>query len=118
MSDWIQIRERYMRDDLATRLGGLAANLLRIGTLSRRPGYAEIVSRLIRESGFFIEWTAEDMPSEPLAELVELQLILARWHRAWPEVWSDDSRRARLAADAASWSDRVLQLSGLASPEA
>jgi hypothetical protein len=113
MSDWDAIRERYLRDSVETRLGGLAANLLRIGTLSRRPGYSDVVGRLVRESGLFIEWTAKDVPVGALVELAELQRTLARWHHRWPEVWSDDSRRAQVAADAALWSGRVLEMSGL-----
>jgi hypothetical protein len=114
MSDWAGIRDRYLRDGVDTRLGGLAANLLRIGTLSRRPGYSDVVARLVRESGLFIEWTAKDVPVATLVELAELQRVLARWHHKWPEVWSDDSRRAQVATDAATWSGRVLEISGLA----
>ena len=113
MSDWAAFRERYLRDSLETRLGGLAANLLRIGALTRRPGYSDIVGRLVRESELFIEWTAKDVPVGPLLELAELQRTLVGWHHRWPEVWSDDARRAQVAADAASWSGRVLEMSGL-----
>jgi len=113
VSDWAAIQERYLRDGIETRLGGLAANLSRIGTLSRRTGYSDVVGRLVRESSLFIEWTARDVPTWRLVELAELQRMLARWHRAWPEVWSDDSQRAQIAADAAAWSGRVLEMSGL-----
>ncbi len=75
ISDWTSIRERYLEDGIDIRLGGLAANLARIGSLSRRAGYSDVVSRLVVESGLFIEWTARDVPLEALAELAELQRV-------------------------------------------
>lgn len=116
MSDWASIRDRYLRDGVETRLGGLAANLLRIGTLSRHPGHSDVVARLVRESGLFIEWTAKDVPVTTLIELAQLQRVLVRWHHNWSEVWLNNSRRAEVVSDAATWSRRVLELSGLAKP--
>ena len=69
MSEWSDIRERYLRDGVDIRLGGLAANLARIGSFSRRSEHASAVSCLIRESALFIEWTAVDAPEEVLPEL-------------------------------------------------
>ena len=113
MSDWRSIRERYLKDGVDVRLGGLAANLARIGTLSRRDGYSDVASRLVIESGLFIEWTARDVPVEALVELAELQRLLSRWHHAWPKLWEDESQRETVARAAAEWSRRVLDLSGL-----
>ncbi len=118
MSDWTSIRERYLEDGIDIRLGGFAANLARIGSLSRRAGYSDVVSRLVVESGLFIEWTARDVPLEALAELAELQRVLSRWHHSWTELWEDESQRGAVAKAAAEWSSRVLELSGLAVREA
>ncbi len=114
MSDWTSIRDRYLEDGLDIRLGGLAANLARIGSLSRRAGYSDVVSRLVVESGLFIEWTARDVPLSTLAELAQLQRMLSRWHHAWPELWTDESQRETVARATTEWSRRVLELSGLA----
>jgi len=113
MSDWSSIRERYLQDGVSIRLGGLAANLARIGSFSRRPEHGDAVSRLVRESALFIVWTAPDAPEESLADLVELQRLLSQWHRSWSDVWGDDSRRASIGETATEWSARVLALSGL-----
>ena len=58
MKDWTQIRERYLRDDLPVRLGGLAANLSRIKSFSANEASHAVVESLIDESKMFIEWTA------------------------------------------------------------
>jgi len=113
MSDWVSIRERYLKDGIDVRLGGLAANLARVGTLSRRDGYSDVASRLVVESGLFIEWTARDVPVATLVELAELQRMLSRWHHAWPKLWQDESQRETVAKAATEWSRRVLELSGL-----
>ena len=113
MSEWSDIRERYLRDGVDIRLGGLAANLARIGSFSRRPEQASAVSRLLRESALFIEWTAADAPKEALPELAELQRLLSGWYHSWSDVWPDDSRRSAIGETASRWSARVLELSGL-----
>jgi hypothetical protein len=74
MKDWTPIRERYMRDSLPIRLGGLAANLSRIKSFVSREGNREAVESLIDESKYFIEWTAAEAEVSTAAELVELQV--------------------------------------------
>lgn len=109
------IRERYLRDPLPVRLGGLAANLARVESFSGTPENGAVVERLIEESTYFIEWTAPDAQLEVQEQLVGLQHDLVRWRRAWEEIWSDPERRAAMAREAGRWSGRLLELSGLLS---
>ena len=113
MTDREAIRERYLRDDLPVRLGGLAANLARVGSFSRNPAHRDVVESLLEESKFLIEWTASDAELNVQAELVELQLVLARWQLTWLSIWVDASRRTDVADQARAWSRRVLEMSGL-----
>jgi hypothetical protein len=108
MSAWTGIRERYLRDGVSVRLGGLAANLLRISSYSANPKHSDVVSRLVRESALFIEWTAPDLDMERQAELARLQRELSCWHRDWDGVWGAATTRAELARAAGQWSERVL----------
>ena len=78
-----RIRERYLRDDVATRLGGIAANLARVSSFSKSPVNKEAVNGLLDESKYFIEWTAEETGSDTAAELVELQVQIACWQHRW-----------------------------------
>jgi hypothetical protein len=113
MKDWTQIRERYMRDDLPVRLGGLAANLSRIRSFSTNEASQAVVASLIDESKMFIEWTAAQTEVNTAAKLVELQVQLALWQLQWKAIWSDPSKRKQVAEQSANWSKQVLELSGL-----
>ena len=113
MKDWTPIRERYLRDQLPVRLGGLAANLSRIKSFSSRQASRDAVESLLDESKYFIEWTAAEAEVNTAAQLVELQVQLARWQRNWTETWDDPLLRQQMAEQSAVWSQRVLELSGL-----
>ena len=72
MKDWTTIRDRYLRDTLPIRLGGLAANLARIKSFSHNIANYKVIESLLEESKFFIEWTANATEVNTAAELVEL----------------------------------------------
>ena len=107
------IRERYLCDSVSVRLGGLAANLLRINSFASRETNSAVVESLLDESKHFIEWTAAEVEIEKAAELIELQVQLALWQQNWLIIWSDSTQRKRVAEQSHIWSDRVLDLSGL-----
>lgn len=111
--DRTAIRKRYLRDDLPIRLGGLAANLRRVHSFSQHSANREAVESLLDESKYFIEWTARDAEIDAAAELVELQVQLARWQLNWSRIWADPEERQRVGEQSRVWSDRVLRLSGL-----
>ena len=113
MRDWAVIRERYLRDGLPIRLGGLAANLRRVQSFAAHTASRQAVEGLIDESKFFIEWTAAAAESHTAAELVELQIQLARWQQNWAEIWWDSAQRRQIAEQSGVWSKRVLEMSGL-----
>ena len=113
MKDRSAIRGRYLRDALPVRLGGLAANLSRIKSFAVHEASREAVESLIDESKYFIEWTAADAEIQTAAELVALQIQLARWQCSWSRVWVDIEQRRRFAEESSVWSKRVLELSGL-----
>lgn len=107
------IRERFVRDDLAHRLGALAANLLRVETFCKRPGSLELARRVMEESKAFVEWSAKNATVEVAGELVQLQRELSRWLRQWPIVTIDPTIEHEIAPWAAKWAEQVLALSGL-----
>ncbi len=113
MKDWTSIQERYLHDAVPIRLGGLAANLRRIKSFGTQEAGREAVASLIEESKHFIEWTARDAQVETAAQLVELQVQLARWQQRWPQIWIDSAQRQQIVEHSSEWSDRVLRLSGL-----
>jgi hypothetical protein len=115
MKDWTAKREHYLRESVPTRLGELAANLARIRSFSNNDLNRDAVAHLIEESKFFIEWAAINAGIDTAAELVELQVQLARWQLRWSHIWADNSQRRKVAQQAKVWSERVLEMSGLLS---
>ncbi len=108
-----EIRERYLRDPIPIRLGGIAADLARIVSFSDNIKSAPAVQSSLEESRYFIEWVAPDIPIDDAAELVEIQRGLTHWYYIWPEVQNNPDERRKLADQARQWSDRVLAMSGL-----
>ena len=113
MKNWAAIRERYLRDNLQVRLGGLAADLRRIKSFSSQETSREVIESLIEESKYFIEWTAPEEGIATAGELVAIQIQLAFWQRQWEAVWRDPDRRRQVAVQSQIWSDRLMNLSGL-----
>lgn len=115
MKDPTAMKDRYLRDALPIRLGGLAANLARVESFSDHDGHREAVEYLLHESKYFIEWTALDAGLGIQSELVELQRQLAQWQYGLNTIWPDRAKRAAVAHEAGNWSKRVLAASGLLS---
>lgn len=107
------IKERYLKDELPTRLGGLAANLARIRSIVMNPASRSATASLIEESKYFIEWAAPEASLETQVVLVEIQLRLAQWERRLVSQWEEVAVRQELSQKAKAWSDQVLDLSGL-----
>jgi hypothetical protein len=113
MNNLAERKERYLRDSVPIRLGGLAANLARVKSFSRNVANQEAVYSLFEESKHFIEWTATETVFETSVELVELQLQIAIWQRQWQKIWKNEESRNEIAAASANWSKKVLEKSGL-----
>ena len=113
--DWTTIRERYLRDEVPTRLGGLAANLSRIKSFANNEKNKSLVEGLIEESKHFIEWTAQETEIETAAKLVELQVELAVWQIRMNHIWLDADQRKQISEKSHTWSQQVLMASGLLS---
>jgi hypothetical protein len=114
-----EIQERYLRDTLPIRLGGIAAALARIASFSENPK-SLTVENLLVESRWLIEWSAPDLVAERVddaARLVEIQRGLTRWYWHWHDIQNDPVQRQQLAAQARAWSEEILQMSGLLEQE-
>lgn len=113
MVDFEKRRERYLKDPLPIRLGGIAANLARISSVSANPANRQAVYSMLHESKHFIEWTAAEFPWEVAAELVELQIELARRQSSWKEKSESEEHRLEIGQWAKRHSNIVLHRSGL-----
>jgi len=107
-------RERYLRDSLPRRLGGLAATLGRISSSARNANDPAVVRGLLEEAKYYIEWTAAETEPETAAELVSMQTLITLWEKGWESAFQNKSQRTLLSVQAKLWSDRALDMSGLA----
>jgi hypothetical protein len=108
-----KLRERFLRDPLPRRLGGLAATLGRVSSSARNSTDATIVKNLLEEAKYLIEWTAADTLPETAAELVSMQTLITLWIKAWDTSSQEKIQHTLLSVQAKQWSDRALDLSGL-----
>lgn len=105
MRDLTHLREWYLRDEPAVRLGNLASNLLRLSQWVRMRRSEDAVVDLMREIAWLMEWVGDGAT----AELADMQREICRWRRIWPV----ESARSILALRAQQMSARVLEMSGL-----
>ena len=108
-----KLRERFLRDSLPRRFGGLAATFGRISSSARKSTDPNIVSNLLDEAKHLIEWTAADTNTETAAELVQIQTMITLWQRAWTEASQNPQQRLLLSVQATDWSDKAVDFSGL-----
>jgi hypothetical protein len=108
-----KLRERFLRDPLPKRLGGLSATLGRISSSARNSTDASVVKNLLEEAKYLIEWTAADTVPETAAELVSMQILITLWIKAWDTTSHEKIQHTLLSVQAKQWSDRALDLSGL-----
>ena len=113
MIDREKLRQRFLRDPLARRLGGLAATFGRISSSARKSSEPAIVVDLLDEARRMIEWTAGEAEPEAAAELVRIQTLLAVWQKAWETASQNPQQRLLLSLQAKHWSDKVVDFSGL-----
>lgn len=108
-----KLRERFLRDPLPLRLGGLAATFGRLSSSARESSDPMTVARLLEEAKYLIEWTAAETEPETAAELISMQTLINLWLRAWDNASQHKAQRTLLSVQAKHWSDRALDFSGL-----
>ncbi len=111
-----RIRQRFLKDGLPRRLGGLAADLARMASSARHAAGSGSVALMLEESQYFIEWTGPELAEtnlEVAGELIEIQVMLSLWRRAWPEAQHSRQQRSLLSLQAKQWADKTLEWSGL-----
>jgi hypothetical protein len=108
-----KLHERFLRDPIPQRLGGLSATLGRISSSARESSDPAQVANLLDEAKHFIEWTAADADPEIAADLVAMQRLIVLWQKAWAKTEPTPEQRTLLATQAKQWSDQALEFSGL-----
>ncbi|KYC37735.1 hypothetical protein WA1_04240 [Scytonema hofmannii PCC 7110] len=99
-------------EDISHRLGHIASNLARVRSFCNS-AFKKGLEVAINETEWFIEWVAAEIEPEQAEELVNIQVQLARWQINLDGILSDELRRSQTAQIAETYSQRVLNMSGL-----
>ncbi len=113
MIDQAVLRERYLRDSIPVRLGNLASSIKRLGYFAGLSQYDETALKLIQECHAFSFWTFAEVDIDTKTALEVLQHDLKHWENDFQSSNGDDLWRAKIAAACETWSNRLLDLSGL-----
>lgn len=105
MQNLEEIKRRFLKNNLAVRLGCIASDLARLKSFSQMPNNQRAIRDLIEESKFFIEWTAPKTSQDAQEKLVKLQIELA--------LISYSFKREKIASFSDRWTNKILKLSGL-----
>ena len=108
-----KLYQRFMRDPLPRRLGGISATLGRVSSSARQSTDPMQVAILLDEAKHLIEWTASETAPEIGSALVDIQRLIVLWQKAWTRMDATPEQRILLATQTKQWSDQVLEFSGL-----
>jgi hypothetical protein len=102
----------FQNEDISHRLGHIASNLARVRSFCNS-AFKKGVEVVIDETEWFIEWIAPEIEPEQAEELVNIQVQLVRWQLNLDNILLDELRRGEVAKQAETYSQRVLDMSGL-----
>lgn len=114
MTDLIEKQQRFVQDDIPTRLAQLADNLVEIKSLTASSTNLDAAVNLIRESQFFLEWTVPQIVETDVdlaAELVDLGRTLSRWKLNWSKICLDGAELSSVCVEAGAMSKWVWEIS-------
>jgi|GEM_PF-1119835 len=113
MPNWSSIKAGFVKQTRSMQLGELASCLSRINAWcfdaeSDRQGVPVILSESLFYLSLLIEHEELNTP-----EFIQLRQLLLSWQEGWSIIISRPAEIAFVSATSASWSDRILNMSGL-----
>ncbi|WP_414623832.1 hypothetical protein [Calothrix sp. CCY 0018] len=108
MPNWSAIEASFLNQPIPQQLGELAASLARLKSWSQKNASHEIVPVLLEESLLYVNLLQKQNHPHHV-ELTQLQKLL----QEWVNKINNSTEIVNLAAVAANWSERVLDMSGL-----
>lgn len=108
MPNWSAIETSFLRQPHAQQLGELAASLARLNSWSQKSAIRELVPILLSESLLYVSLIQQKSEINDV-ELNQLQDLLQNLIN----VWDKSMEITDIASVASTWSQRVLEMSGL-----
>ena len=102
------LKERFDRDPVPLKWGGIASDLLRISTMAHAEKLdTDTFRNVLIETKFFTEWLAPQVGLQEQETILSLQRTLSDISIAHPDPKD-------IEAKTHAWSEKVLAISGLA----
>jgi len=112
MPNWSSIKTGFLKQSYPRQLGELASCLARIKAWCSDIESAKLcVPVIISESLFYLSLLIEADGQTP--EFIQLQQLLLSWQQDWSAIITQPTEVAIVRTTSASWSDRILDMSGL-----
>ena len=108
MNNLAYSQQTYLQSDISQQLNSLADRLDRIATICNNADDLSSALELVRESQYFIEWTAPNLSIDDATTLVNLGRILAAWGDWRNRLLVCESNHARFATLQPFLGDRLL----------
>lgn len=109
MPDWIKIEKSFLRLGRQQQLGELASGLSRFkGWLLLGSVNHEVASVILDESILYVSLLQQES-----AEFNELHQQLLSWRHNWSAITEQEAELRQIAEMSATWSNKVLEMSGL-----
>lgn len=108
MPNWNAIETSFLNQPMPQQLGELAASLARLKSWSQKIAYREIVPVLLSENLLYVNLLQQQNHPHHV-ELTQLQKLL----QGWVNEGNNLTEIANITSVAATWSERVLDMSGL-----
>ena len=108
MANWNAIKTSFLNQPIPQQLGELAASLARLKSWSQKNASREIIPVLLEENLLYINLLQQQNHPHH-AELTQLQELL----QGWVNQINNSTEVINIAPIAATWSARVLDMSGL-----
>ncbi len=105
-----ELKERFSKDPVPVRLGGIASDLARLAGLVRsNANNPSSIENVLMELKLFTEWVAKDINLSAQETVLSLQRNLADWSLyGFENAQSNDIEK-----QAQNWSNTILDISGL-----
>jgi hypothetical protein len=112
--NWSAIETSFLHQPYPQQLGELAAALARLESWCQKDASRELVPVLLSESLLYVNLLQQKSHINNI-ELSQLQKLLQGWEQDWLDICDRPIETASLSPVAATWSKRVLDMSGLLS---
>jgi hypothetical protein len=101
------LKERFDRDPVTARWGGIASDLLRLSSIAgSKAADPEAFESVLIETKLFTEWLAPDVTLGQQETILSLQRALADFSPPKRDL-------KKIESGAREWSDKILGISGL-----